>query len=115
MRVRIPDDRDRSVRDRDRLGFRGGYGLVIDGVFDATATGGVIFSAATGIEANAIAQVQAQLRRRLARACSRAAACCQPMTRRRWDNGNMAAASPWTARCASGLLTTLGANMYQRW
>jgi hypothetical protein len=39
--------------------------VVIDGVFDATATGGVIFSAATGLEANAIAQVQAQVRRRL--------------------------------------------------
>jgi hypothetical protein len=41
--------------------------VVIDGVFDATATGGVVFHAATGLEANAIAQVQAQVRRRLLR------------------------------------------------
>jgi len=39
--------------------------VVIDGVFDATATGGVVFNAATGLEANAMAQVQAQVRRRL--------------------------------------------------
>ena len=41
--------------------------VVIDGVFDATATGGVVFHAATGLEANAIAQVQAQVPRRLLR------------------------------------------------
>jgi hypothetical protein len=40
---------------------------VIDGVFDAAAVGEVIFRAATGLEANAIAQVQAQVRRRLLR------------------------------------------------
>jgi hypothetical protein len=40
---------------------------VIDGVFNATATGGVVFHAATGIEANAAAQVQAQVRQRLLR------------------------------------------------
>jgi hypothetical protein len=33
--------------------------VVIDGVFDATPTGGVVFHAATGLETNAIAQVQA--------------------------------------------------------
>jgi len=33
--------------------------VVIDGVFDSTPTGGVIFSAASGLEANAIAQVPA--------------------------------------------------------
>jgi hypothetical protein len=75
--------------------------VVIDGVFDVTATGGVVFHAASGLEANAIAQLQAQVRRRVARACSCAAACCRTMTRRRWGNGNMAAASPSTARCAS--------------
>ena len=84
--------------------------VVIDGVFDATPTGGVVFHAATGLEANAIAQVQAQVRRRLARACSRAAACCQPMTRRRWGNGRMAAAFRSTARCASRPPTALGAG-----
>ena len=36
-------------------------------MFDVTATGGVVFHAATGLEANAIAQVQAQVRRRLLR------------------------------------------------
>ena len=41
--------------------------VVIDGVFDAAAAGGVIFTAATGLEANAIAQVQAQVRQRLLR------------------------------------------------
>jgi hypothetical protein len=29
--------------------------VVIDGVFDVTATGGVVFHAATGLEANAMA------------------------------------------------------------
>jgi hypothetical protein len=32
--------------------------VVIDGVFDAAAAGGVIFRAATGVGAHAIAQVQ---------------------------------------------------------
>ena len=41
--------------------------VVIDGVFDSAAAGGVIFTAATGLDANAIAQVQAQVRRRLLR------------------------------------------------
>jgi hypothetical protein len=41
--------------------------VVIDGLFDATPTGGVVFHAATGLEANAIAQVQAQVRQRLLR------------------------------------------------
>jgi len=36
-------------------------------VFDAAAAGGVIFTAATGVDAHAIAQVQAQVRRRLLR------------------------------------------------
>jgi len=38
-----------------------------DGVFDAATTGGVIFRAATELEANAIADVQAGVRRRLLR------------------------------------------------
>jgi len=41
--------------------------VAIDGVFDAATTGGIVFDAATGIEANAIAQVQAGVRRRLLR------------------------------------------------
>jgi hypothetical protein len=41
--------------------------VVIDGVFDSAATGGVIFTAATGLDANAIADVQACVRRRLLR------------------------------------------------
>jgi hypothetical protein len=41
--------------------------VVIDGVFDAAAAGGVVFHAATGIDANAIAEVQARVRRRLLR------------------------------------------------
>ena len=41
--------------------------VVIDGVFDAAAAGGVVFRAATGIDANAIADVQACVRRRLLR------------------------------------------------
>ena len=36
--------------------------VVIDGVFDAAAAGGVIFHAATGLDATAIAEVQAQVR-----------------------------------------------------
>jgi hypothetical protein len=39
--------------------------VVIDGVFDAAAAGGVVFHAATRIDANAIAKVQARVRRRL--------------------------------------------------
>ena len=41
--------------------------VVIDGVFDAATTGGVVFHATTGIDANAIADVQACVRRRLLR------------------------------------------------
>ena len=41
--------------------------MVIDGVFDAATTGGIIFRAATELEANAIADVQACVRRRLLR------------------------------------------------
>jgi hypothetical protein len=41
--------------------------VVIDGVFDAATTGGVVFHAATGIDANAIAAVQERVRRRLLR------------------------------------------------
>jgi hypothetical protein len=36
-------------------------------LFDAAAAGGVVFHAATGIDANAIAEVQARVRRRLLR------------------------------------------------
>jgi Putative transposase/Transposase zinc-binding domain len=41
--------------------------VVIDGVFDAAAAGGVVFHAASGLDANAIADVQACMRRRLLR------------------------------------------------
>lgn len=47
---------------------------VIDGVFDSAA-GGVVFHAATGLDATAITQVQAQVRRRLLRGCM----CCVPV------------------------------------
>jgi hypothetical protein len=42
------------------------HGLVIDGVLDAAA-GGLVFHAASGLDAHAVAQVQAQVRRRLLR------------------------------------------------
>ena len=41
--------------------------VVIDGVFDATAAGGVVFHAAGGLDAPAVAAVQACVRRRLLR------------------------------------------------
>ena len=41
--------------------------MVIDGVFESALAGGVIFGAATGLDATAIAEVQAQVRRRLLR------------------------------------------------
>jgi hypothetical protein len=41
--------------------------VVIDGVFDVAAAGAIIFHAASGIDANAIVWVQAQVRRRLLR------------------------------------------------
>jgi hypothetical protein len=41
--------------------------VVIDGVFEPEPAGGVIFRAATGLAANAIAQVHEQVRRRLLR------------------------------------------------
>jgi len=41
--------------------------VVIDGVFDAATTGEVVFHTATGIDANAIADVQAGARRQLLR------------------------------------------------
>jgi len=45
--------------------------VVIDGVFDAAATGGIIFTAATGVDANAIVQMQARVRWRLLRVFAR--------------------------------------------
>ena len=39
--------------------------VVVDGVFEAATTGGVVFHAAAGIDADAIAEVQACVRRRL--------------------------------------------------
>jgi hypothetical protein len=41
--------------------------VVIEGVFEPDPAGGVIFHAATGLETNAIAQVQAQVRVRAPR------------------------------------------------
>ena len=41
--------------------------VVIDGVFDSSTAGRAIFHAATGLDVNAIAQVQAQVRQRLLR------------------------------------------------
>jgi len=41
--------------------------VVIDGVFDSAAAAGVVFHAAIGIDADAIAQVQAWVRRRVRR------------------------------------------------
>jgi len=40
-------------------------------IFDAATTGGIIFTAATAVDGHAIAQVQAQVRRRLLRVCVR--------------------------------------------
>jgi len=45
--------------------------VVIGGAFDAITTGGLTFTAATGLEANAIADVQTGVRRRLLRYCAR--------------------------------------------
>jgi hypothetical protein len=45
--------------------------VVIDGVFDSAPTGGVVFRAATELDANAIAHVQACVRRRLSRIFAR--------------------------------------------
>jgi len=85
------------------------FHLVIDGVFDRAA-GGVVFHAATGVEANAIADVQAGVRRRCC-GLSCAAACCRAMTPARWRNGHMAAGFPSRARCASRLLTVPDASV----
>jgi hypothetical protein len=41
--------------------------VVIDGVFEPAPADGVLFHAASGIDANAIAEVQARVRRRLLR------------------------------------------------
>ena len=41
--------------------------VVIDGLFDATPTGGVVFHAAIGLDATAIARVQESVRQRLLR------------------------------------------------
>jgi hypothetical protein len=71
-----------------------------DGVFDAAAAGGVIFTAASGLDATAIAQVQAQVRRRLLRA----------FVRRGLLPGDDARATDRPAQCAAGL----GAPMFPR-
>ena len=83
--------------------------VVIDGVFDAATTGGIIFTAATGVDANAIAQVQAQVRRRLLRVFVRRGLLPRDDARAtaQWAHG---AASPWTARCASRPLTVPGVS-----
>jgi len=74
--------------------------VIIDGVFDAAAAGGVIFTAATGVEATAIAQVQAQVRQRLLRVFVRRGLLPRDDARA-MGNGNMGAGFPSTARCAS--------------
>ncbi len=74
--------------------------VVIDGVFEPAAANAVTFHAATGLEAHAIAQ----LPQPCAGGCcasSCAVVCSRPTTHRRWRDGNMAVASPSTARCAS--------------
>jgi hypothetical protein len=45
--------------------------VVIDDVFDAAAAGSIIFTAATGLDVTAIADVQAGVRRRLLRVVAR--------------------------------------------
>ncbi|MEO6421551.1 MAG: transposase [Candidatus Nitrotoga sp.] len=45
--------------------------IVVDGVFDADAVGGVVFHPASGLNALAIREVQAAVRRRLLRAVER--------------------------------------------
>ena len=45
--------------------------MVIDGVFEPAPADGVVFRAATGLDTNAIAAVQAQVRRRLLRVFAR--------------------------------------------
>ncbi len=45
--------------------------IVVDGVFDADAEGGVVFHPASGLDATAIGEVQAAVRRRLLRAVER--------------------------------------------
>jgi hypothetical protein len=58
-------------------------------LFDAAAAGGIIFTAATGVDANAIAQVQACVRRRLLRVFVRRGLlpgdCAQAMGQ--WEHG----------------------------
>jgi len=63
--------RTRNVSDLGPVELIDAVGVVIDGVFDAAPTGGIIFAAPTGVDANAIAQVQAQVRRRLLHAVAR--------------------------------------------
>ena len=41
--------------------------VVIDGVFEPAPADGVVFHAATGLDANTLVQMQAQVRRRLLR------------------------------------------------
>ena len=84
--------------------------VVIDGVFAATPTGGVVFHAATGLDATAITHVQTQLRRRLLRGFVRRGLLptddAQAMAH--WDHGGGCCAiapghrSPWTG-CANSI------------
>jgi hypothetical protein len=63
--------------------------VVIDGVFDATTAGGVVFHTAAGLDAPAVAAVQACVRRRLLRVFARRGllpgAAAQAM--RQWQHG----------------------------
>jgi hypothetical protein len=45
--------------------------VVIDGVFEPAPADGVVFHAATGLDANTLVQMQAQVRQRLLRYCAR--------------------------------------------
>jgi len=63
-RLRVPPTLEppRSTRGQTWTAHLHFHCVVIDGVFDAAAAGGVIFRAATGLDATAIAEVQAQVR-----------------------------------------------------
>ena len=82
--------------------------VVIDGVFDSAAAAGGIFHAAIGIDADAIAQVQAWVRRRVRRSFVHRG-LCRAMTRGQW--ARMALAFRWTAQCASKPSTAPGVSV----
>ena len=94
-----------------RLHFRC---VVIDGVFEPAPAEGVVFRAATELEDNAIAQVQACVRRRLLRYCARPPFALDRLRERDPEHLLCESAKPGPGGNGPELLTPLGTHHHHR-